>query len=96
MFALLRALALSSGELAINVEEFAKGPLHELFQLYNSNLFEMNVAYAVATGILTREDLPPELLAVLDQIIAHYQTMQDQGELLTPAERIRQEKRQRR
>lgn len=94
-FARWRAGSLSSGELGIIIEDFARGPLHELLELYNSNQFEMNIAYAVATGILKRDELPPELQVYLANALDYHQTLQERGELFSPAERIRQKRRRR-
>ncbi len=71
-FAAWRRGELSSGELAIEVHEFDAGLARELFKRYNDGMQDMNVAYAIVTGILDEREVPPELLAALERPLAFY------------------------
>ncbi len=84
-----RSGEISSGELGIMIEDFVKGPIRELFDTYNNSMQEMNIAYAVVTGILQREELPSDLLDAIQQHLAFYEGMRERDELATPVERLR-------
>ncbi|MCB0064672.1 MAG: hypothetical protein KDE19_21260 [Caldilineaceae bacterium] len=80
----------SSGELGILAEDFGKGPIHALLEDYNSSLYDMNVAYAVATGILQREELPPALVDAIERQLTFYEERRNRGELASPEECLAQ------
>ena len=67
---------LGSGELSELIHEFHQGPARELWVRYNpgstSNLV-MPVAYAMVTGVLDRETIPPALLEHLARAIEFYE-----------------------
>jgi hypothetical protein len=72
-FALWRGGQISAGELSDRIYAFTRGPARELWGRYNARLDDMQVAYAVVTGLLPRDELPAELLEVLEPIIAFYE-----------------------
>ena len=67
---------LGSGELSELIHEFHQGPARELWVRYNpgstSNLV-MPVAYAIVTGVLDRETIPPALLEHLARAMEFYE-----------------------
>ena len=91
-----RAGEIESGELALIVENCTKGPIRQLFSIYNNSFQDDNVAYAVATGILHREELPAALLAVVEEQIERFVERQGRNELATPEERLQDNARRRR
>ena len=95
-FARWRAGEIGSGELAIIVEACTKGPIHELFSIYNSSFQDNNVAYAVAAGILQRDELPAELVDAIAHKLTHFEKMREQHVLASPEERLQPERQQRR
>ena len=44
----------------------------------------MNVAYAIVTGILKREEIPPDLLEVISSDLAFCQSLKEEGDLKKP------------
>jgi len=60
-FAEWREGKISSGELSHRIHQWDTGPSRELYKRYNSGLREMNVAYAIAVGILEEDNVPVEL-----------------------------------
>jgi hypothetical protein len=72
-FALWRSSQISAGELSDRVHAFTRGPARELWDRYNARLDDTQVAYAVVTGLLPRDELPAELLEALQQIIDFYE-----------------------
>ena len=64
---------LSSGELSELIHDFHQGPARELFVRYNQPHHGPDVAHAVATGILDKERLPPELLDHLRDTIRMFE-----------------------
>lgn len=72
-FAVWRAGQLSAGELSDHIHAFSRGPARELWQRYNAGLDDMQVAHAIVTRLLPRDELPSELLEALQPIIAFYE-----------------------
>jgi hypothetical protein len=58
----------------------------EHFNKYNQGREDFNVAYAIVTGILDREDVPEDLIQAIDKHLSFYQSMKDDGELKMPGE----------
>lgn len=56
---------LNSGELTERIHEFHHGPARQIWKVYHHGSPVLSVAYAVHSGILPREQVPPELLEVL-------------------------------
>jgi len=83
-FAEWRAGRISSGELSHRIHEFEVGVARELFKRYNNVAPEMNVAHAIATGLLKRESQPAELLEALAAPLSFYQSLADQNALTAP------------
>lgn len=77
---------ISSGELSYRVHQYERGPSRELYQRYNARMDDVNVAYALVTGILAAAEVPPELLEALDRVLQSLRTMREEGELREPDE----------
>ena len=59
-----------SGELALIIHDWDRGPQTELFKKYNYGIKEMNVAYAIVTGLLDERKVDIELLDYLQRHLA--------------------------
>jgi hypothetical protein len=64
---------MGSGELSDIVFRWANGINKELFKKYNYGMTEMNVAYAIVTGLLDRASIDQEVLEYLNNAIAFYE-----------------------
>jgi len=58
------------------IHQFHQGTSREIWKKYATNHLEPAVAFAVATGILRREELPPELLQHAAGLIEFYEAEQ--------------------
>jgi len=67
-----RQRKLDSGSLALQIHDWDLGSQKELFKKYNYGIKEMNVAYAIVTGILDEKKVDAELLEYLQLHIAFY------------------------
>ena len=85
-FAEWRDGKLSSGELSFRVHQYETGPSRELYKKYNDSYHDANVAYAIATDILKRDEIPSELLEALSSLLAFYQSLKEEGDLKEPGE----------
>jgi hypothetical protein len=72
--------------LSIEIHQYETGPSRELFKRYNGELPDMMVAYAVAAGILKREEIPAELLEALASPLEFFDRLKERGELKIPKE----------
>ncbi len=61
-----------SFEVSDLVHEFHQGPSRELFVRYTRSPHDATVAYAIATGIIHRRDVPDELLEHLARALEFY------------------------
>jgi hypothetical protein len=52
-------------ELSDRIHEFHDGPARRLHSLYNGDLLDMVVGAAIARGILSEAEVPPEIVEVL-------------------------------
>ena len=85
-FAEWRDGQISSGELSYRVHQYEANPSRELYKKYNYSPHDMNVAYAIVTGILNRDEIPAELLEAITSLLAFYQSLKEKGELKMPGE----------
>ena len=85
-FAKWRNGKINSGELSDRIHQYETGASRELFKRYNEGKNDFNVAYAVTTGILNRENVPKELIEAIDKHLDFYQSLKDDGELRMPGE----------
>jgi hypothetical protein len=83
-FAEWRGGTISSGELAHRIHEWDRGPAHGLDEQYNSRMIDMNVAYAIVVGILSQDEVPPELVQALERPLAFYRDLKERDELRYP------------
>lgn len=64
---------ISAEDLNRRIFDFTHGRARELWQRYQSGLADMQVAYAITTGLLRRDEVPAELLSHLQNLIAFYE-----------------------
>jgi hypothetical protein len=83
-FAEWRNGKISSGELSHRIHQYENGLARDLFKQYNHGEDDMNVAYAIVSGILDREQVPAELLEALAPQLSFYQNLKDRNELREP------------
>lgn len=83
-FAEWREGRISSGALSHRIHQYENGPSRELFKQYNDGDQDMNVAYAIISGILNRDEIPTELLEAIERPLGFYQGMKDRNELREP------------
>jgi hypothetical protein len=53
---------LDSSELSEIIHKFHQGPARDLWVRYNTPQLEMAVAFAITTGLLSRDTIPAEVL----------------------------------
>lgn len=79
-FAEWRDGKISSGELSSQVHQYETGPSRELYKKYNDSYHDANVAYAIAAGILKRDEIPVELLEAISSLLGFYQSLKEDSE----------------
>ena len=77
---------INSGELIHRIYQYEVGPSRELYKKYNDGQNDFNVAYAIVTGMLDREEVPEELIEAIDKHVRFYESLKDSGELRLPEE----------
>ena len=77
---------INSGELSHRIHQYEVGPSRELYKKYNDGQNDFNIAYAIVTGMLAREEVPDELIEAIDKHISFYESLKDSGELRLPGE----------
>jgi hypothetical protein len=77
---------ISCGELSSRVHQYETVPSRELYKKYNYSPHDVNVAYAIATGILNEDEIPDEFLEAISSLLEFYQSLKDRGELKEPGE----------
>jgi hypothetical protein len=85
-FAEWRDGKIGSSELSHRVHQYEAGPSRKLYKKYNYSYHDANVAYAIATDILKRDEIPAELLEAISSLLAFYQSLKEKGELKEPGE----------
>ncbi|MFN8471729.1 MAG: hypothetical protein U0822_06005 [Anaerolineae bacterium] len=73
-FAAWQSGKISSWDLSDRIHEYYVGPSRDLYGRYNRGSDDINVAYAVQQGLISRDELPPELLEALAPVIAFYES----------------------
>ncbi len=76
--------AISNGELSHRVHQYETGPSRALYKRYNGTPLDMSVAYAIATGILKRDEVSEELLEAISGPLGFYQSLRERNELREP------------
>ena len=79
-----QANEISSGEFSYRIHQYEVGPSKELYKKYNYGEADVNVAYAVAAGILSQDELPAELLEALAGPLSFFEGLDARGELRKP------------
>lgn len=64
---------ITAGDLNDLIHEFHQGASREVWKKYATNHLEPAIGYAVATGILQREELPPDLLEHVAALVEYYE-----------------------
>ena len=77
---------INNDELSNRIHLYETGASRELFKKYNEGKNDFNVAYAIITGILNREDIPKALIEAIDKQLDFYQSLKEDGELRMPGE----------
>jgi hypothetical protein len=85
-FAEWRDGKINSGELSHRIHQYETGASRELFKRYNIGKNDFNVAYAIVTGILDRDNIPEELLEAIENHLRFYESTKADGELKLPGE----------
>ncbi|HEU4345033.1 MAG TPA: hypothetical protein VFU31_26070 [Candidatus Binatia bacterium] len=67
-------------ELSDRIHKFHQGPARDLWVRYTTNPLDPQVAYAVATGILSKDEIPAELLQHLTNWLNFYEGLQRESE----------------
>jgi hypothetical protein len=75
---------MSSSELARRIHEWDRGPARGLDEQYNSRRVDTNVAYAIVAGILSQDEVPPDLVQALERPLAFYRDLKERDELRYP------------
>lgn len=83
-FAEWKAGKISSGELGYRIHRYYRGPSYKLFKKYNYGDHNINVAYAIVTGLLDREEMPEEIVTAIEDEIGFYETLKENGDLREP------------
>ena len=85
-FAQWRDGKIDSDELNYRIHQYHSGASRDLYKKYNNSCDDMNVAYAIVTGILNRDEMPAELLEALAGLLAAFQSIKDEDELKASGE----------
>jgi hypothetical protein len=85
-FAAWRGDEIDSWELSDRIHKFHNGASQELYKKYNYGEADVNVAYAIVSGILDRKEVPGELIEALANEIAYFEDAQARGKLAAPGE----------
>ncbi|MEI6336055.1 MAG: hypothetical protein WCS87_15960 [Methylococcaceae bacterium] len=75
---------IDSDELNYRIHQYYSGSSRDLYKKYikyNRANDDTNVAYAIVTGILNRDEIPAELLEALANLLEFYQSIKDEREL---------------
>jgi hypothetical protein len=64
---------IASSELSNLIHKFHQGPARDRFVKYDTNHLEAPVAYAIVTGVLNKDKIPPELFEHLATWIKFYE-----------------------
>ena len=85
-FAQWRDGKIDSDELNYRIHQYHSGASRDLYKKYNNAYDDTNVAYAIVTGILNRDEIPAELLEALTGLLELFQSVKDEDELKVSGE----------
>jgi len=77
---------ISSSELSHRIRLYETDPSRELYNRYNSGDDAMNVAYAIVTGLIRKDEVTADVLEALEGPLSFYQSLKEHGELREPTE----------
>lgn len=83
-FAAWRRGEISSGELSYQVHRYENGPSRDLFKQYNNTPHDLSVAFAMVAGILSIDEVPPEVREAIQEPLAFFQDLKDRNQLREP------------
>lgn len=75
---------IGSGELSYRLHQYEVGPSRELYKKYNHGEVDFNVAYAIAVGILRKDEVSTEVLEELEGMLSFFEGLETRGELRKP------------
>ena len=64
---------IGSGELSVHIHEYEKGPSKWMFGFYNNLDPETNIARAVAIGLFSRDEVPDEIIEIIENQISYFE-----------------------
>jgi hypothetical protein len=64
-----RAGQIDGWELSDRIHKFHDGPAPEMYNRYDDRFADWNVVYALKAGILTREELPAEVIEAIEHLL---------------------------
>src|SRR6185369_1080785 len=70
-----RAGRINRGELSYRIHQYETGVSREVFNKYNAGENDFNVAYAIVTGLLNRQDVSEELIKAIDKQLCFYESL---------------------
>jgi hypothetical protein len=71
--------SITAGELSSLIHDFEMKTSRELYRRHNDNsMLELQVAYAIVNGFIDKQNVPDEVLVVLQNAIHFYESMDDQ------------------
>jgi hypothetical protein len=77
---------IDSWDLSDRIHKFHNGASRELYKKYNDGDDDLNVAYAIVSGILDREEVPAALFEALKRPIDFFEAAKARGDLAEPGE----------
>jgi hypothetical protein len=77
---------INSVELSHRIHLYETNISRELHNRYNSGDDAMNVAYAIVTGLIRKDDVATDVLETIESHLGFYQSLKERGELREPTE----------
>ena len=72
---------MTSGELSVHIHEYDKGPSKWMMDFYNDMDDDTKVARAVAIGLLSREEVPDDILELIERQIQTFEGLKKKKRL---------------
>lgn len=73
-------------EFSNRIYKYEQGPSKKLYEQYNQGDDAFNVAYAIATELLDREQIPADVIEAIQGQIMFYEGLKDDDNLMYPGE----------
>jgi len=68
---------MSSGELSVHIHEYDTGPSKWMMGFYNDMPPEVNIARAVAIGLISRDEVPEAIIEIIEDEITYFQRQEN-------------------